>query len=138
MKRGSYTNLGYFLFFWGPQSCKKESCLLALAVSPGDIVTLVDDQILRAVVLTAGEVAVQDVLGALSIADLGIDRGTRHVGDHGVTATPRVLSVAEWVVLGGGLGEPDITTVAAEVTRLEGLSNVLLDNDSATGSVDEP
>jgi hypothetical protein len=49
-----------------------------------------------------------------------------------------VLSVAERVVLGGGLGEPDVTTVAAEVARLEGLGNVLLDDDSTTSSVDEP
>ena len=97
-----------------------------------------DDQVLRAVVLTAGEVAVQDVLGALCVADLSIDGGTRHVGNHGVTAAPGVLGVAERVILGSGLGEPDITTVAAEVTGLEGLGDILLDDDSATGGVDEP
>lgn len=112
--------------------------LLALTVGLGDVVTLVDNQVLRAVVLTAREVAVQDVLGALGVANLGIDGGTRHVGDHGVTAAPGVLGVAERVVLGSGLGEPDVTTVAAEMARLESLGDVLLDDDSATGGVDEP
>jgi hypothetical protein len=98
----------------------------------------VDNQILRAVVLTAREVALKDVLGAVGVADLSIDGGTRHVGNHGVTATPGVLGVAERVVLGGGLGEPDITTVSAEVARLEGLGDILLDDDGATGGVDEP
>lgn len=60
------------------------------------------------------------------------------MGDHGVAATEGVLGVAQRVVLGGGLGEPDITTVAAEVARLEGVSNVLLDDNGTTSSVDEP
>lgn len=97
-----------------------------------------DNQILRAVVLTAGEVRVQDFLGAFGVADLRIDGGTRHVGDHGITTTPGVLGVAERVVLGGGLGEPDVTTVATEVAGLESLSDIFLDNDSATGGVNEP
>lgn len=112
--------------------------LVALTVGPGDVVTLVDDQVLGAVVLTAGEVAVQDSLGTLRVADLGIDRGTGHVGSHGVAAAPRALDVAQRVVLGSGLGEPDVTTVSAEVAGLDGLSNVLLDDDGATGGVDEP
>lgn len=112
--------------------------LLTLAIGLGGVVTLVDNQILRAVVLTAGEVRVQDVLGALGVADLGIDGGTGHVGDHGVTTAPGVLGVAERVVLGSGLGEPDVTTVSAEVARLQSLGDVLLDDDSATGSVHEP
>lgn len=112
--------------------------LLALAVRLGGVITIVDDKILRAVVVTAGEVAVQDALGAVGVADLSINRGTGHVGHHGIATTPGVLGVAERVVLGSGLGEPDITTVAAEVARLEGLGNVLLDNDSATGGVHEP
>ena len=97
-----------------------------------------NNQILRAVVLTAGEVRVQDVLSALGVTDLRIDRGTRHVGDHGITTAPGVLSVAERVVLRSGLGEPDVTAVAAEVAGLEGLGDVLLDDDRAAGGVDEP
>ena len=112
--------------------------LLALTVSLGGVVTLVDDQVLRAVVLTTGEVAVQDVLGTVGVTDLGIDGGTGHVGNHGVTTAPGVLGVAKRVVLGGGLGEPDITTVSAKVAGLEGLGNILLDNNSTTGGVDEP
>lgn len=112
--------------------------LLALAVGLGGVVTLVDNQVLRAVVEAAREVAVQDVLGTVGVADLSIDRGTRHVGNHGVTTTPGVLGVAERVVLGSGLGEPDVTTVAAEVARLESLGDVLLDNNGTTGGVDEP
>jgi len=110
----------------------------ALTVGLGGVVTLVDDQVLRAVVLTTGEVAIQNLLGALGVADLSIDGGTGHVGNRGVATAPGVLGVAERVVLGGGLGEPDVTTVAAEVARLEGLGNVLLDDDSTTGRVDEP
>jgi len=49
-----------------------------------------------------------------------------------------VLGVAERVILGGGLGEPDITTVSTEVARLEGLSDILLDNDGTASGVDEP
>jgi hypothetical protein len=41
------------------------------------------------------------------------------------------------VVDGGGLREPDITTVACEVARLEGLGDVLLDDDGTTSGVDE-
>lgn len=97
-----------------------------------------DNQVLRTVVLTAGEVAFENVLGTVGVADLRIDGGTRHVGNHSVTATPGVLGVAERVILGGGLGEPDITTVSAEVARLEGLSDILLDNDGTASGVDEP
>lgn len=60
------------------------------------------------------------------------------MGDHGVASTPWVLCIAEWVVLGRGLGEPDIATITTEVARLEGLGDILLDNNSATGRVDEP
>jgi hypothetical protein len=112
--------------------------LLALTVGLGGIITLVDDQVLRTVVLTAGEVALEDVLGTVGVADLSIDGGTGHVGNHAVAATPGVLGVAERVVLGGGLREPDVTTVATEVAGLEGLGDILLDNDGTAGGVDEP
>ena len=58
--------------------------------------------------------------------------------DHGVAATEGVLGGTEDVVLGGGLREPNVTAVAAEVTSLESLGDVLLDDDGAAGSVDEP
>jgi len=60
------------------------------------------------------------------------------VGHHGVAAAERVLGVPQDVVLGRGLGEPDVAAVAAEVAALEGLGDVLLDDDGAAGRVDEP
>lgn len=112
--------------------------VLAETVGAGSVLTLVDDEVLRAVVVATGEVALQDSLGALGVADLGVDGGTGHVGNHGVSTTQRTGDVAERVVLGSGLREPDVTTVAAEVARLDGLSDVLLDDDGTTSGVDEP
>jgi hypothetical protein len=112
-----------------------------LAVGLGGVVTLVNNEVLRPVVLLLGEVGLEDGLGAGGVARLGVERGTRHVGDGGVSggAAPVLVgSGAERVVLGGGLGEPDVTTVAAELARGEGLSNILLHDDGATGGVDEP
>lgn len=122
------------------ESCNKRerSFLLALAVSLCGVVALVDDEVLGPVVVAAGEVRVEDGLCAVGVALLGIDRGTGHVGDHGVASAPGVLGVAERVVLGRGLGEPDVTAVSAEVAGLEGVGDVLLDDDGATGGVDEP
>lgn len=108
-----------------------------MTVGLGGVVTLVDDEILGTVVLLTREVAGEDSLGAISVALLSVERGTRHVGDHGVAAAEGVLGSAQGVLAGSGLGEPDITTVAGEVARLEGLSDVLLDDDGTTGSVDE-
>ena len=111
---------------------------LALSISLGSVVTLVDNQILRAVVVATREVAVENVLGTLGITDLSIDRSTRHVRNHGVTATPGTLNVTERVVLGSGLREPDVTTVSAQVTALDGLGDIFLDDDGTTSGVDEP
>ena len=97
-----------------------------------------DDEVLGAVVVLAGQVALEDGLCALGVALLGVERGAGHVGDHGVAAAEGVLGVAERVLLRRGLGEPDVTAVAAEVAALEGLGDVLLDDDGATGGVDEP
>lgn len=97
-----------------------------------------DDQILWPVVKAPGVIAFQNRLDTVSVANLGVNRSTGHVRNHSITATPGVLSVAERVVLGGRLREPDVTTVATEVAGLESLGNILLDNDSTTGSVDEP
>jgi hypothetical protein len=98
----------------------------------------VDDKVLGSVVELAGQIALDDGLGTLGVALLGVERGAGHVRHHGVTAAPGVGGVAQRVVLGGGLGEPDITSVAAEVSGLEGLGDVLLDDDGTTGGVDEP
>lgn len=114
-------------------------CLLGpVAVGPGGIVTLVDNEVLGPIIEAAGEVAVQDGLGALGIANLGIDRATGHVRNHSIAAAPWVLSIAERVVLGSGLGEPNVSSVASQVAGLDGLGDILLDNNGTTGSVDEP
>lgn len=97
-----------------------------------------DDEVLGAVVLAAGEVAVEDGLGAGGVALLRVDRRARHVRHHGVAAAPRVLGVPQRVVLGCGLGEPDVSAVAAELAVLERLGDVLLDDDGTAGGVDEP
>ena len=73
------------------------------------------NQILWSVVVLAGEVALQDRLGAISVSLLSVERGTGHVGDHGISAAEGVLGVAEGVVLGCWLREPDVSSVAAEV-----------------------
>jgi hypothetical protein len=113
------------------------SALLPLPICLSSIVTSVDDEVLGPVIELAAQVAGQDGLGALSITLLRIERGTRHMGDHGVAATEGVLGVAEGMVLGSGLGEPNVTAIASKVARLEGLGNVLLYDDGATGGVDE-
>lgn len=112
--------------------------LLALSVGAGGVVSLVDDEVLGTVVVSAGEVAVEDGKGTVGVALLGVEGGTGHVGHHGVSTTEGVLGVAQRVVLGGGLREPDITTVSTEVAGLEGGGDILLDDDGTTGGVDEP
>lgn len=112
--------------------------LLALAVRLGGIVALVHDEVLRLVVLAAREVRVEDGLGAGRVPLLRVDRGARHVGDHGVASAPGIGGVAQRVILGRGLREPDVAAVAAEVAGLEGLGDILLDDDGAAGCVDEP
>jgi hypothetical protein len=97
----------------------------------------VHNEILGAVVVLAVEVALEDELGAVGVALLGIERGARHVGDHGVAAAKGVEGGAQRVVGGSGLGVPDIASVAGEVAGLEGLGNILLDDDGAAGGVDE-
>ena len=112
--------------------------LLALTVGLGGVITRVDDQILWPVVKAPGVIAVQNRLDTVSVANLGVNRSTGHVRNHSITATPGVLSVAERVVLGCRLREPNVTTIASKVARLESFRNILLDNNGTTGSVDEP
>ncbi len=97
-----------------------------------------DDKVLWPVVELAGEVALDDGLGAGGVALLGVDRGAGHVGHHGVAAAPGVLGRPQRVVARCGLREPDVATVASQVARLERLGNVLLDDDGAACRVDEP
>jgi len=112
---------------------------LTLTVSLGSVVTLVDNEVLGPVVLATAEVLIQDVLDTGGVALLGVDRGTGHVRDGGVSAAPGAVGgVAERVVLGCRLREPDVTTVTAKLAVLERLGDVLLDDDGTTSGVDEP
>lgn len=111
--------------------------LLSLAIGLGGIISLVDNQVLGAVVMLAGQVALKNGLGAIGIALLRVQRGARHVRNHGVAAAKGVLGSSQGVVTGSGLGEPDITTIAGEVAGLESRGHVFLDDDGATGRVDE-
>lgn len=88
--------------------------------------------------MLAGQVGLEDSLGTVGVALLGVEGSARHVGDHGVAAAERVLGIAEDVVLGRGLREPNVTTVAAQLAGLEGVGDILLDDDGTTGGVDEP
>jgi hypothetical protein len=115
--------------------------LLPLAVGLGGVVALVDNEVLGPVVVAAAEVRVEDGLGAGGVAGLGVERGTGHVRDGGVSGGAAPVLVgggAEGVVLGGGLGEPDVTAVAAKLAGGEGLGDVLLVDDGTAGGVDEP
>jgi hypothetical protein len=84
------------------------------------------------------QVALQDALGAVGVSLLRVERRAGHVGNHGVSAAEGVLGVAQDVVLGRGLREPDVAAVAAEVAGLKGRGDVFLDDDGAAGGVDEP
>lgn len=88
------------------------------------------------VVKFAGEIGLQDGLGALGIAGLSVDRAAGHMRYHGVPASPGSLGIAERVFLGRGLRIPDVTAVAAEVAGLDGLCDVFFDDDGPAGGVD--
>lgn len=96
------------------------------------------DQIVRLVIESVGVIRVEDILRALGITDLSIDRAAGHMRNHGVSTAPWTLDITERVVLWCGLREPNITTITTEMARLDGLSDVLLDNDGSTSGVDEP
>ena len=96
------------------------------------------NQVLGPVVQPPRQVAVEDGLGAVGVALLRVQRRARHVRHHGVAAAERVLGRAQHVVRRRRLREPHVAAVAAEVARLEGRRDVLLDDDGAAGGVDEP
>ena len=97
-----------------------------------------DNQVLGPVIVATREVAVEDALDTGSVALLSVDRSTGDVRNHGIATAEGVLGVAERMVLGRGLREPHVTTIATKVTALERSGDVLLDNDSTTSGVDEP
>ena len=94
------------------------------------------DQILRPVIFPATEIALQNGLRASGIAFLRVNGCSAHVWHHGVSAAKGVLGVAEGVVLGCRLGEPDVAAVAAEVSGFEGFGDVFFYDDCAAGGVD--
>ena len=112
--------------------------LLALSVRFGGIVSLVHDQILRPVILLSGQIALEDGPGACGISLLRIDGCTRHVRDHGVAAAKGVLGITQRVIFRCWLREPDVSTVASEMSTLQSLGNIFLDDNGAAGSVDQP
>lgn len=58
--------------------------------------------------------------------------------DHAVSGAERVLHRAPWVVLRRRLDVPDISGVAAELTRLDSRSNGISVADGTTRGVYEP
>jgi hypothetical protein len=117
---------------------RSPAVLRAVSISLGSIIPINDNQILRTVIVLSTEVRLENRLGTLSISLLRIKRGTRHVRNHGITTTEWVFGVSERVVLWCWLWEPDITTVTTEVAGLEGICDILLDDNGTTSSVDEP
>lgn len=81
------------------------------------------------------EVILEDLLRAIRVALLGIKSGTRVVGNHAVSTTERVLHVAPWVVLGRRLLVPDVTSIATELSALDGGSNILSVANGSTSRV---
>ena len=84
------------------------------------------------------QVRLQNRLRSITISLLRIERRTRHVRHHGVSASEGVLGVSEGMVLGCWLREPDVAAVAAEVAGFQGFGDVFFDDDGAAGGVDEP
>ena len=84
------------------------------------------------------EVVLQDALGAVGVAGLSVESGSRVMGNHAVSAAKGVLHGAPDVILGSGLHIPDITSVATDLTAGESLSDGILVADCTAGSVDEP
>ena len=112
--------------------------LCTLTVGLRRIIAINNNQILRTIVVLAREVGLENSLGAIGISLLGIEGGSRHVRNHGVSAAEGVLGVAERVVCGCWLREPDISSVATQVAALESFGHVFLDDDGSSGGIDEP
>ncbi len=85
-----------------------------------------------------GEVRFQDVLRTICVTLLRINRSTGHVRYHGVSSTEGVLCIAQRVIFGCRLGEPNVPSVTAKVARLERFGNVFLYNNRSTSGIDEP
>ena len=109
----------------------------SLAVRLGRVLAAADDEIFRLVVVAARQVAVEDALGAVGVPLLRVDRRARHVRHHGVAPARRVLGCSERMVGRRRLWEPHVAAVAVEMARAQGFGDVFLDDNTASGGVDE-
>lgn len=85
--------------------------------------------------MLSAQITLQNRLGTIRVSLLRIERGSGHVGHHGVSAAEGVLGVAERMVFWCWLWEPDVAAVAAEVAGLEGFGDVFFYDDGAAGGV---
>lgn len=107
-----------------------------LTIGLSSVISLLNDDVCRVLRFAVNEV-LENLLGTVGVSLLGIQRRTGDVGGHGVTATEVVLGSSPWVILGGRLNIPDITSVTTQLTGLQGLCNVFGYTDSSTSGVDE-
>jgi hypothetical protein len=121
-----------------PQSHGNLFLRLPLAISLSRILAPLHNQILGSIIMLATQITLQNRLRAIGISLLRIQTRAGHVRDHGVSASEWVLGVAEGMIFGCGLREPDVASVAAEVARLEGLGDVFFYDDGAAGGVYKP
>ena len=92
--------------------------LVPLSISLSSIVSVFDNQIFRFIIVSSREVRFKNILRTPCITCLGINRCARHVRDHGIPAVHGILGVAERVIFGCWLWEPDVAPVTTEVARL--------------------
>lgn len=84
------------------------------------------------------QIVLEDLLGAVRVARLGVERGARVVRHHSVSTAEGVLGRPQDVVLGRGLHVPDVTSVAGELTARERGGDVVFVTDGTARGVDEP
>jgi len=109
----------------------------ALAVSLGLVLPNADNDV-SGILGLARQVVLEDLLCAVRVAGLGVERGTRVVRHHSVSTAERVLDRTPDVVLGRGLHVPDVAGVAGELAARKRGGDVVLVADGTAGGVDEP
>ena len=97
--------------------------------------TLANDDVGGVLRLVVEEV-VEDLLRALRVADLRVERRARVVGCHAVAAAERVRHRSPRVALGRRLDVPDVAGVAVYVAALDRGGDVVGVADRATRGVD--
>lgn len=111
---------------------------LSLPIRSGRVVSFVQYQVCGVIVVLPAEIALQNALHSTRITLLRIERASRHVRNHAIATTQGILSIAKNMVLRCRLGSPDISSIAIEVTRLQRSRNVLGNDNSTAGSVNNP